>query len=109
MIRKRARPRDALLQSHGRLMIAAPDCLEEWSADNSEASVAQVEAPVFLAADASCAVGVAPSASARRGVAGRGPWAAASQTFLPTSMALPCPSLTCFFFFKQKTAYEILA
>ena len=38
---------------------------------------------------------MAPSASLRLGPAGRGPCAAASHTFLPTSEALLCPSLTC--------------
>src|SRR5215510_9145603 len=94
MIRKRARPREALLPSDGRWMIASRDGLVDRSAENSDGS-GSVEAPFLLAAEASGTVGVAPSASVRLGVAGRGPWAAASQTFLPTSVALPCPSLTC--------------
>src|SRR5262249_37670141 len=93
MIRKRVRPREALLPSDGRLIIASRDGLVDRSAENSDGSV--VEAPFLLAAEASGTVGVAPSASARLGVAGRGPWAAASQSFLLTSVALPCPSLTC--------------
>src|SRR5262245_31021128 len=95
MIRKRARPREALLPSDGRWMIASRDGLVDRSAENSDASVSKGDAPFLLAPEASGIVGVAPSASARLGVAGRGPWAAASQTFLPTFVALPCPSWTC--------------
>src|SRR5262249_2893732 len=57
-------------------------------------SVSKVDCP-FLFAEASGTVGVAPSASLRLGAAGRGPCPAASHTFLPTSEALLCPSLTC--------------
>src|SRR5262245_45304511 len=95
MIRKRARPREALLPSDGRWMIASRDGLVDRSAENSDGSESKVEAPFLLAAEASGTVGVGPSAVARLGVAGCGPWAPAPQTFLPTSMALPCPSLTC--------------
>src|SRR5262245_59597887 len=93
MIRKRVRLREAL--SDGRWMIASRDGLVDRSAENSDGSVSKVEAPFLLAAEASGTIGVAPSASARLGMAERGPWAAASQIFLPTSVALPCPSLTC--------------
>ena len=58
-------------------------------------SVSKVDCPFLVELEGSGTVGVAPSASLRLGAAGRGPCAAASHTFLPTSEALPCPSLTC--------------
>src|SRR5262245_47083565 len=93
MIRKRVRLREALLPSDGRWMIASRDGLVDRSAENLDGSVSKVGAPFLLAAEASGTVGVAPSASARLGVGGRGPWAAALHTFLPTSVGLRCELL----------------
>src|SRR5262245_3523296 len=56
-------------------------------------SVSKVDWP-FFAVEASGTMGPAPSASLRLGAAWRGA-CAASQTFLLTSDALPCPSWTC--------------
>ena len=61
MIRKRARPREALLPSDGRLIVASSDGLVDRSAQNSDGSVSKVEAPFLLAAEASGTVGAALS------------------------------------------------
>src|SRR5262249_661655 len=58
-------------------------------------SVSKVPCPFFVAVAESGTVGVVPRGSLRLGPAGRGPWAAASQTFLPTCAAFSCEALTC--------------
>src|SRR6266545_3586029 len=58
-------------------------------------SVSKVDCGFFVPVEASGTMGVVPRASLRVGPAGRAPCTAISQTFLLTSEALPCPSLTC--------------